>query len=199
MNEKDIYYSLLSKNNKEFQEANSKNSEFGDLPDGNYTAKLMKMELKEGRNKNVRLCWHFKVTDPEFNNRMIFIWTPLEGEYLWVTKSYLEKCGFNLENLTDIYNVFKILEEEKPEIVGSIRLVTKARENGKQQNPYLNDILFPYIEKNEMIKGEDKMSDRLLKEADLLQVDKQDNERAIPKEIDNTESKEILDNIDIPF
>ncbi len=77
----------------------------GDITPGQYNAIVLSMVGKEvGKDDKAqwKLIWTLRITGPKFSGKSHTMFTPLQGEYLWVTKDALKKCGLVFENLMSL-------------------------------------------------------------------------------------------------
>lgn len=191
------YHSKLQASNEAFKNAEVKSNSFeeDDLPEGIYDLLIEKMTLKDN-DYGLQLSWQFRIKGPSNINRCHFMNTPLEGEYIGITKTWLISLGYELETLTQIERVTQEIVEKQTVIKASLY---------KNKKGYLatafKSVLFP--EQEPVIqekKEEPKVSDKLLSMADKIQAEAMDLEKADPTE--TTPSKDGLEPMDddnMPF
>ena len=78
----------------------SLNNNYDLVPEGTYSAEIIKVQLKSNKNNNGKhLCWILKITDPpEEWNCLLFIITPLKENALWRLKKLLKALHYPISN-----------------------------------------------------------------------------------------------------
>lgn len=194
------YHSKLQAANEAFKNAEVKSNSFDDeeLPVGDYDLLIEKITMKDGKY-GLQLSWQFRIKGPAYINRCHFMSTPLEGEFIGVTKTWLVDLGYELDSLTEITRITKEIVDKETVIKVSLY---------KNKKEYLatafRGVLFPEQERLEETVSKSKegnvMSDELLSMADKIQAENDDIELANPMEVDEKQDKGSLDpSIDLPF
>lgn len=83
--------------------AAAKPIEGDDVPDGKYTARVERVELKNSQQGNPMLAWELRITGGDCDNRMLFRNNMLvtEQNLAWL-KTDLGRCGMELAKLSDL-------------------------------------------------------------------------------------------------
>lgn len=112
----------------------SLNNTYDLVPEGTYSAEIIKVQLKSNKNNNGNhLCWTLKLTDsPEEWNCLLFIITPLAENALWRLKKLLKVLHYPISN--DIADI------DSDKLAGRKLIVTVVQEKyrGKLYNKVLD-------------------------------------------------------------
>lgn len=127
--------SYLSQFQQAYKDADVSDS-YDELPDGEYTVKVERVELKESNSGRPMLEWEFVVHEGEFAGRHEWKYNLLDSvdRIQWLKKD-LFRAGLDLEDITK-------LEESLPLLLDrllKITIKTKMGNNGlKYRNVYIN-------------------------------------------------------------
>lgn len=201
------YVKKLQNINEAYMKATVSNQfEDDEIPTGEYDCLIEKINLKEGKN-GLQLSWQFRIKAPTYINRCHFMTTPLEGEFLGITKSWLNNLGYILKSTTEIPRTIS-------EIVARNFMIKLFITTNKKGYPvsYFKSIISPtdaiYSKLDvEKIKEGHEMSDRLLTIEDQLRteqeiiidpfvVDNMENKNSV---INNPENVDKMIEDNIPF
>ena len=111
----------------------SLNNNFDLVPEGIYSAEIIKVQLKSNKNNNgEHLCWTLKITDsPEEWNCLLFIITPLTENALWRLKKLLKVLHYPISNA--------VVDIDTDKLTGRKLKITVAQE--KYQGKLYNKVL----------------------------------------------------------
>jgi hypothetical protein len=111
----------------------SLNNNYDLVPEGTYSAEIMKVQIKSNKNNNSKhLCWTLKITDsPEEWNCLLFIITPLAENALWRLKKLLKVLHYPISN--------SVVDIDTDKLAGKKLKVTVVQE--KYQGKLYNKVL----------------------------------------------------------
>lgn len=128
--------SRLRNQQKEWEQMDSGNSDFENVPDGDYEVEIVKTIIKDADDW-LRLNWHLRIISSKHAGRYVFENTNLEGDQKRWTKTNLGICGVKLERYED-------LPEVLDQVIGKklkIKLVTKESRGKMYQNVYFERLI----------------------------------------------------------
>lgn len=125
------YKSKLAKASKSFKTAKQRAKEeggFPELPDGKYMSVLQSCELKDSAAGDSYLVMQFKISDGEFKGQVQSKWIRFESEddQVWLIRD-LERFGIQLEDLSELEEVAKLLNDSKAEV----KISLKTKDSGQ--------------------------------------------------------------------
>ncbi len=149
------FSSRLAKFGKTFKTAKERAKEEGgfgnDLPDGKYKARLESCEINEAKSSGrLQVAFMFVITAGEEKGEKIGKYQSIETEddQVWLARD-LRRFGIDMpDDASDLEDVVKLLDEQKPELVISL----KTKDSGQ----------FCYIDKvtSELDTGDFKAEDK---------------------------------------
>lgn len=118
----------LSQFQQAYKEADAVDSEFDELPDGDYIARVERVELKQSKSGKPMMEWEFVIHDGQYAGRREWKYNLIDSvdRVQWLKKD-LFKAGLALDDITK-------LEESLPALLDrilEIRIKTKQGNNGQ--------------------------------------------------------------------
>lgn len=89
---------ILKKQEQNWLDAKVEKSEKVELVTGTYTMAIESVEISQSKSKGQwQMTWTLKVLDTMFAGKKHWVRTPLEGDYISITKKTVHACGFEIE------------------------------------------------------------------------------------------------------
>jgi len=132
----------LSQFQQAYKEADAVDSEFDELPDGDYVARVERVELKQSKSGKPMMEWEFVVHDGQYTGRREWKYNLIDSvdRVQWLKKD-LFKAGLNLEDITKLEESLPLLLDR----ILEIRIKTKKGNNGQTyRNIYIKKHLETY-------------------------------------------------------
>lgn len=128
----------------EFDEvfASAESSERGEIPDGDYTAVIEKLEKRPNQRTGApQVSWWLTIDGPKYAGRRLFRDTDIKAETMAIIKSDLRAVGFDIA-------AFKMSEfsARAPEAVGKRVNVTKKKNANGYAKVYINGLALDAID-----------------------------------------------------
>jgi len=118
----------LSKFQQAYKEAEVTDIDFDELPDGDYVARVERVELKQSKSGKPMLEWEFVISDGQFAGRREWKYNLIDNvERVQWLKRDLFKAGLDLEDITKLEESLPLLLDR----ILEIRIKTKRGNNGE--------------------------------------------------------------------
>lgn len=104
---------------------------YEDVPDGQYQARIEKMELTRSKKSNEPMIkWTLRIIGPTHQNRLLWRYTVIKNDRLGYIKKDLYTCGVELSKFSDLPKHFDRMLDTMLDIT--------VQKRGEFQNIYLN-------------------------------------------------------------
>lgn len=104
---------------------------YEDVPDGQYQARIEKMELtKSKKSGDPMIKWTLRIVGPTSQNRLLWRYTVIKSDRLGYIKKDLHTCGVKLAKFSDLPQHFDKMLDTMLDIT--------VQKRGEFQNIYLN-------------------------------------------------------------
>ena len=89
---------VLKKQEQNWLDAKVEKNEKTELTTGTYTMQIESVEINQSKSKGQwQMVWKLKIMDTMFAWKNHYMRTPLEGDYISITKKTVHCCGFEIE------------------------------------------------------------------------------------------------------
>ena len=121
-------FELQDKNWKDLPEEEARSK----VEDGKYQAMIADVFVKQAKSGLWQMGWKLKLID---NAAIVFMNTPLEGEWLKITKKTVKSCGFDPASMKELK---KLINDEA---FNSLMVEVTLKTKGDNQNCFINKVV----------------------------------------------------------
>lgn len=184
----------LAKAEKLWKQALKRKPDFENVvPDGTYTAKLVRAEMGESQNGRLQVAWRAVIASGEYKGENVNWWSGLETEdnIMYFQRDLVRLGKEAPEDPTEVESNLTDLEKEKPTI--RLRVVTK----GEYQNVrLLKTVEAEEEEIEEEIDDEEKGEESEKEESSEEESEEEDKEDKEEQETTEEESEEESEDVE---
>jgi hypothetical protein len=123
----------LTQFDDDYANAEIKESEFDDVPDGKYIVNIDRVELTKSKKGNDMLKWSLCIQSGQYEGRLLWKYNMIAtAENVAWLKRDLQSCGLILEKLSDLpANLVKLLD---------VKMELSKKQKGEFSNLYFGKI-----------------------------------------------------------